>query len=98
MKKKTRMSTMLTIKPNLSPFEMQKCNRIIFLKKKKGNLKHNYIGARRAAYTILFLMLLIAYYCVTASHTRPPDKTASWKISFVISQSKHISWLIKWLF
>ena len=50
---KSHITIILTTKPYLSPFEMQKCNRIIFLKKKRS-LKHDYIGALIAAYTILF--------------------------------------------
>ena len=42
----------------LSPFEMQKCNRIIVLKKQTRNLKHNDIGALMAAYTIFDSILL----------------------------------------
>ena len=32
---------------------MQKCNRITYLKKKKRNLNHGFIGALMAAYTML---------------------------------------------
>ena len=31
----------------------------------------------------------------TASHTHPPDKSAQWKISFVIFQPKHMLWVLK---
>ena len=31
----------------------------------------------------------------TASHTRPPDKSEQWKITFIISQPKHMLWVLK---
>ena len=69
---KSLITIILTIKPYMSLFEKQEFFRILVLKKKekKRDLKHNYIGALMAAYSIL----LIAYYCVITSHNQPPDK------------------------
>ena len=62
---------------------MQKCNCIILLKNEKKNPEHDYINVQMAAYTIIFLKHLIAYYCKTTSHTLTRDKIALWKINFV---------------
>ena len=51
----------------------------------------DYIDALMAAYTILFLKHLIVYYCITASHTRPPDKIANGKL-ILLFLNKNVYW------